>query len=161
MVSCFVYGLLGVVAISLYVRFGEENRRLTPDSVTTKPVMANNDFHLETERKFVILQNKSLMLVLVYTKFSTVEKWINERGPCYNLNHKISKECPALDKFKLTYDNKRFTESDFVVFEARDMPTLPKLKALLKKKTNFTALGVCVMGKSKIFLSHEAISRLI
>ena len=59
--SCFVYGLLGVVAISLYVRFGEENRRLAPDSVTTKPVMANNDFHLETERKFVILQNKSLI----------------------------------------------------------------------------------------------------
>ena len=40
-VSCLVYGLLGVVAISLYVRFGEENRRLTPHSVTTKPVMAN------------------------------------------------------------------------------------------------------------------------
>ena len=132
-VSCLVYGLLGVVAISLYVRFGEENRRLTPDSVTTKPVMANNDFHLETERKFVILQNKSLMLVLVYTKFSGVEKWINERGPCYNLNHKISKECP-LNKFKLTYDKKRFTESDFVVFEARDMPTLPQLKALLKER---------------------------
>ena len=132
-VSRFVYCLLGIVAISLYLRFGKENHRLTPDSVTTKPVMANNDFHLETESKFVILQNKSVILILVYTTFSGVEKWINEKGPCYNLNHKISKECP-LDKFKLTYDKKRFTESDFVVFEARDMPTLPKLKALLKNR---------------------------
>ena len=124
-----ICGFLCVLAISNYHLLEEFQRILIemPSVIsiyTNRTAIVNHDV--------LTLENKSKVVVLVYTKFGKNEKWIQRPGSCYNKNNANSKECPLLQKFEITYNKTRFTESNFVMFEARDMPSLPHLKMLLK-----------------------------
>ena len=75
---------------------------------------------------------KSFVL-LVYTEFFGIKEWIY-------INN-IKRDCPGKRKqnctkemFDLTYDKRRYPESELVVFHARDMPSLRHLKWLFKYK---------------------------
>ena len=76
---------------------------------------------------------KSRILILVYTTFWGRRKWVGENREECILDQTSRKQCP-LDKFELTYDRKRFTESDLVIFHATDMPSLEHLKSLSKRR---------------------------
>ena len=132
-----IFGFLCVLVIFLMIciyRLLNEAKWSELQRILIKSRSVINTYTKRTaiEKGVLSLENKSKVVVLVYTKFGKNQKWINKLGSCYNKNNASSKECPLLHKFEVTYDKKRFTESNFVVFEARDMPTLPHLKALLK-----------------------------
>ena len=71
-------------------------------------------------------------VVLAYTSFFRQRQWINHRDKCYP-DPCDKKQC-SLDHFEVTYDKTRFTESNIVVFHARNMPSLQHLKSLLKSR---------------------------
>ena len=132
---CLAFGFLCVLTISFYLRIDDEGRSLKPHWMIKLLSSVNILTNRTIPKNLLPLpRNKSKAVVLVYTKFSNVQKWINERGSCYDMNHPKPKECPLLDKFELTYDKERFTESDFVVFEAREMPALEHVKMLLSER---------------------------
>ena len=81
------------------------------------------------------LLEKSRILILVYTKFWNEERWVGElRGECF-LDYDRKTQCP-LEKFEVTYDKKRFAESDLVIFHAAaiNMPSLQHLRSLSKNR---------------------------
>ena len=130
-----LWGFLCVFTISLYLHL-DEAKWLEKQQITIKmsSLIDNHTKRTAIEKKVPTLQNKSKVVVLVYTRFGKKEKWIKDSGSCYNMNHTKSKNCLLLHKFDITYDKQRFAESDLVVFHARDMPTLRQLKALLKER---------------------------
>ena len=92
--------------------------------------------HLIPRKKSSSLLEKPRILILVYTKFWTQEKWVGEhRGDCI-LDQTSQTQCP-LEKFEVTYDKKRFAESDLVIFHAAggNMPGLEHLKSLSKNRS--------------------------
>ena len=70
-------------------------------------------------------------VVLVYTGFFRNRNWLGN-GRCDSNQHD-KKQC-SLDHFELTYNNKRFSESDLVIFHARNMPSLTHLRSLLNSR---------------------------
>ena len=126
--SALICGFLCVLAISTYHLF-EVTQRFSIEMPSVINIYTNRN---AKGKNVLTLENKSKVVVLVYTKFGKNEKWIQRPGSCYNNNNANFKECPLLQKFEVTYNKARFTESNFVVFEARDMPSLPHLKMLLK-----------------------------
>ena len=129
------WGFLCVFTISIY-RHLDEAKWLEKQQISIKmsSLIDNHTNRTAIEKNVPTLQNKSKVLVLVYTRFDKREKWIKDSGSCYNMNHTKSKKCHLLHKLDITYDKQRFAESDLVVFHARDMPTLRHLKALLKER---------------------------
>ena len=101
-----------------------DSSQLNLSQIHSNP-MKNNSSPLE----------KSRILILVYTTFGGKRKWVGENREECILDHTSRKQCP-LDKFELTYDKQRFTESDLVIFNAggRDMPNLEHLKSLSKRR---------------------------
>ena len=69
------------------------------------------------------MTDKHKTVVLVYTQFWKLNNWVK----------RIESRCCS-GHFELTYEKKRFKESDIVVFHAFDMPTLDVLKSLLKSR---------------------------
>ena len=123
-----ICGFLCVLAISTY-HLLEEFQRILIEMPSVINIYTNRTLIM---KNVLTLENKSKVVVLVYTKFGKYEQWIKKSGSCYNKNNTSSKECSLLQKFEVTYNKTRFTESKFVVFEARDLPSLPHLKMLLK-----------------------------
>ena len=76
-------------------------------------------------------------LMLVYTPFFGNVKWVRELSdPFCGFERKFlasAKKCLSGD-FEVTYDKQRFTESDLVVFHARNMPGVDVLKTLLPSR---------------------------
>ena len=130
-----LWGFLCVFTISLYLHL-DEAKWLEKQQIKIKmsSLTDNHTNRTAIEKNVPTLQNKSKVVVLVYTRFGKKEKWIKDSGSCYNMNHTESKNCLFLHTFDITYDKQRFAESDLVVFHARDMPTLRHLKALLKER---------------------------
>ena len=129
------WGFLCVFTISIY-RHLDDAKWLEKQQISIKisSLIDNHTNRTAIEKNVPTLQNKSKVVVLVYTRFGKREKWIKDSGFCYNMNHTKSKKCHLLHKLDITYDKQRFAESDLVVFHARDMPTLRHLKALLKER---------------------------
>ena len=129
------WGFLCVFTISIY-RHLDDAKWLEKQQISIKmsSLIDNHTNRTAIEKNVPTLQNKSKVVVLVYTRFGKREKWIKDSGFCYNMNHAKSKKCHLLHKLDITYDKQRFAESDLVVFHARDMPTLRHLKALLKER---------------------------
>ena len=71
-------------------------------------------------------------VVLAYTSFFSQIQWINHRDKC-DPDQRDKKQC-SLDHFEVIYDKTRFSESNIVVFHARNMPSLQHLKSLLKSR---------------------------
>ncbi|CAH3183351.1 unnamed protein product, partial [Porites evermanni] len=74
-------------------------------------------------------------LILVYTKFWGQVKWVGEyRSDCI-LDQTSRTQCP-LDRFEITYDKQRFSQSDLVIFHAAggNMPSVDHLKSLSKNR---------------------------
>ena len=85
------------------------------------------------ENMNTIQQERSNTLVLVYTKFLGPLKSVSDRNHCGLKNNEFlvsAKKCLSGD-FELTYDKQRFSESDLVVFYARNMPSVEHLRTLL------------------------------
>ena len=84
---------------------------------------AENNTRSVTQKPFVIL---------VYTQFFGTKEWIKITDDC------SSPEIPGnscrKDMVDLTYDKKRYAESEFVIFHARDMPGVDHLKTIMKNK---------------------------
>lgn len=84
---------------------------------------AENNTRNVTQKPFVIL---------VYTQFFGTKEWIKITDDC------SSPEIPGnscrKDMVDLTYDKKRYAESEFVIFHARDMPGVDHLKTIMKNK---------------------------
>ena len=64
-------------------------------------------------------------VILLYTTFFGIKDWLSIPTNC------PGDPCP-LDIFEVTLDKQRLGESEFIVFHARDMPSLDHLKMLLK-----------------------------
>ena len=91
------------------------------------PKMADKNNSARTQRRKTV--------VLVYTPFFGNRNWVPVsvgKRRCGSDKHN-QKQC-SLDNFELTYDKTRFSESDMVVFHARDMPSLTHLRSLLNSR---------------------------
>ena len=80
-------------------------------------------------------EERTKTVVLVYTVFFGIVKWIGDRDNCGFENKFLfaANKCLSGD-FELTYDKQRFEESDLVVFHARNMPRVDHLRTLLKSR---------------------------
>lgn len=107
-----ICGFLYVLAISTY-HLLEEFQRILIEMPSVINIYTNRTSIM---KNVLTLENKSKVVVLVYTKFGKNEKWIQKPGSCFNKNNANSKECPLLQKFEITYNKTRFTESNFVMF---------------------------------------------
>ena len=76
---------------------------------------------------------KAITVLLVYTTFFGKKEWFYIPDDC-SLNGKRKTSCKE-DMIDVTYDKRRFTKSDFVLFHAMsDMPSLDHLKTIIKEK---------------------------
>lgn len=74
------------------------------------------------------------LLILVYTLNGNEVKWVGEdREECNLDTGENFVQCP-LERFEITYDKQRFSESNLVVFHANNMPNLGHLVALSKTR---------------------------
>ena len=71
-------------------------------------------------------------VLLIYTGFFGDMEWFKFDDDC-SLTWSRKSKCTK-DLIDLTYDKRRFNESHFVIFHARDMPNLDHLKTILKDK---------------------------
>ena len=75
---------------------------------------------------------KVKVAVLVYTTFFSQINWIKIEDRCGS-DQRNKKQC-SLYRFEITYDKSRFSESDMVVFHARNMPSIDVLNSLLNSR---------------------------
>ena len=73
-------------------------------------------------------------VILVYTEFFGIKNWITINEKC-SLTGTVKTSCTK-DMFDITYDKERLPESEFVIFHARDMPSLINLKKIWKEKSS-------------------------
>ena len=120
-VSAFIVLSLGVTILFVYtLNLLGLPRKLFPGLglARTKPDI-NETFLSESNGTWVIL---------VYTTFFGITEWVP-----------LQKDCPqenpcSIEKFEVTYNKQRLAESDFILFHARDMPSVDHLKMLLKTR---------------------------
>ena len=141
----FIFGLLNCFKvlwrpkIPTLIRKPPSKLQWVQGQPTRKPAtQAYSPTHTaEIEDSGPSLLEKSRILILVYTKFWNEERWVGEkRGECF-LDYDRKTQCP-LEKFEVTYDKKRFAESDLVIFHAAatNMPSLKHLRSLSKNRTS-------------------------
>lgn len=77
----------------------------------------------------------SRILVLVYTLNGNEVKWVGENREECNLDATGGTfvQCP-LERFEVTYDKQRFSESNLVVFHSNNMPSNSQLVSLSKSR---------------------------
>ena len=103
-----------------------ENNDSKPMKYNSTPLERVNHINTTTQPE------RSKTLMLVYTVFFGTVKWVSDRDSC-GMESKFvvsARKCLSGD-FELTYDKQRFTESDLVVFHARNMPNVEHLRTLL------------------------------
>ena len=96
---------------------------------------AENNTRSVTQKPFVIL---------VYTQFFGTKEWIKITDDCSS--PEIPRNSCRKDMVDLTYDKKRYAESEFVIFHSMDMPGVDHLKTIMKNKSS---------SQFWIYFSHE------
>ena len=96
---------------------------------------AENNTRSVTQKPFVIL---------VYTLFWGTKDWIKITDDCSS--PEIPRNSCRKDMVDLTYDKKRYAESEFVIFHSMDMPGVDHLKTIMKNKSS---------SQFCIYFSHE------
>ena len=76
-------------------------------------------------------ERRKWSVLLVYTGFFGQQEWFRITEDCKSpqLNGSCSK-----DLLNVTYDKGRFSESDYVLFHGRDMPSTSHMRMIWKKK---------------------------
>ena len=96
---------------------------------------AENNTRSVTQKPFVIL---------VYTLFWGTKDWIKITDDCSS--PEIPRNSCRKDMVDMTYDKKRYAESEFVIFHSMDMPGVDHLKTMMKNKSS---------SQFWIYFSHE------
>ena len=118
------YFLVGAPRMALPRRM-----KSSTDGNNSQPLKYNSTM---MENVNIATTKRSRTLILVYTSFFRDRKWVLDLDSCgTEMNFLVSASKCLSGDFELTYDRQRFTESNLVVFHARNMPTVEHLITLL------------------------------
>ena len=127
---CFLCAILLLITV-FWNSLGNTLRQTIPISRLALGRLRNKELESAAENNTRSVTQKPFV-ILVYTQFFGIKEWIKITDDC------SSPEIPGnscrKDMVDLTYDKKRYAESEFVIFHARDMPGVDHLKTIMKNK---------------------------
>ena len=125
----FAFLTAGCIILLLLVILKYDVRRDAINGKWLLKIATKND----SVRAQTVAQTTGIVVVLVYTTFFSEVKWVSNYGGKCGFDKRNKQQC-SLAHFEVTYDKMRFSESDIVVFHARNMPSSDVLKSLLNRR---------------------------
>ena len=127
---CFLCATLLLITVFL-TPLGNTLRQTIPISRLALGRLRNKELESAAENNTRNVTQKPFV-ILVYTEFFGTKEWLKITDDCSS--PEIPRNSCRKDMFDLTYDKKRYAESEFVIFHARDMPGVDHLKTIMKNK---------------------------